>query len=599
MGCFLSKCRSSLINKNEAIPPVTRVQRIDKTNNNGIERVPRLNLESLDEPAPTKHGNAQRQMRPPPPAPSSSPPQSILSPKPILTGPPTPENGKLPFDVHFAEDLSPVSDIQPCTSKHYKQGEKQSSLTVSDVMVKPALHRTHSTRREEELSIEELDTDIDDYSRLSINRYRDGSGRFNPSTTDILLPARKHVDHNVVPDNTSKVSKKVLITEPVENKSKESNKKSRRKDTPIPKHLRINNGSIPRIIKRPGDNFNKILEHKSEVPNLNVRSNDRELKDLKEASKGSDQVNVHDANNATKDNISINVYTYNFYNENKQDTHNHDEDDEISKLLDNSIDNSIDKPEGKTFTDTHKENNDDSTTILSATPHRMFDNESEKKRQTRKRKRGIKKRNEHIPGKIDDTGTARTLSTALRRRPDSVCSNLTTDSKQSLDSIDNLNNSYDMDANPLGRRTLETSSTPIGFKSFMVDAEGEPAEIVDLEAEGDDPANDSWLENDKPQDVDAWYGVKPYEVVANTSIHDGGVIQAVESGPSSNDKITKQKLLYSRFARRPQSDYVARGMGKPPLPPGAVQKIRPVSDTGQRSQFNSSRYFTTDLDIHW
>jgi hypothetical protein len=37
---------------------------------------------------------------------------------------------------------------------------------------------------------------------------------------------------------------------------------------------------------------------------------------------------------------------------------------------------------------------------------------------------------------------------------------------------------------------------------------------------------------------------------------------------------------------------------KPPLPPAAELKTRPVSETVRKSNYASSSFYTTDLDIH-
>ena len=70
------------------------------------------------------------------------------------------------------------------------------------------------------------------------------------------------------------------------------------------------------------------------------------------------------------------------------------------------------------------------------------------------------------------------------------------------------------------------------------------------------------------------------------------------SGSSTSDVFTKQKLLYSRFERRPYSETVLRLAGRPPLPPETTNTVaRPVSEKVRRAQAYS-RYFTPDVDLY-
>ena len=71
----------------------------------------------------------------------------------------------------------------------------------------------------------------------------------------------------------------------------------------------------------------------------------------------------------------------------------------------------------------------------------------------------------------------------------------------------------------------------------------------------------------------------------------------IPSGPSTSDINTKQKLLYSKYERRPYSESVLRLAGRPPLPPDTSSNAnRPVSEKVRRAQ-TYSRYFTPDLDL--
>lgn len=167
MGCLFSKSRSSLIHKNGGMPPKSSVHRLDRTNNNGIVRVPK----SSHGPADTadKNGHVILRIKPSPPGPPPSPP--LTSPRPILTGPPTPEDEK---QVQYSERFRPVTPVKS-KNLNISSSDQQKSLTVSDVRLKPSilnLRRTSSTRREEDLSLEDLNSDMEDDSRLRLVNIR-------------------------------------------------------------------------------------------------------------------------------------------------------------------------------------------------------------------------------------------------------------------------------------------------------------------------------------------------------------------------------------------------------------------------------------------
>ena len=72
----------------------------------------------------------------------------------------------------------------------------------------------------------------------------------------------------------------------------------------------------------------------------------------------------------------------------------------------------------------------------------------------------------------------------------------------------------------------------------------------------------------------------------------------IPSGSSTSDRYTKQKLLYSKYERRPYSESVLRLAGRPPLPPETSPNVaRPVSEKVRRAQAYS-RYFTSDMDLY-
>lgn len=237
-------------------------------------------------------------------------------------------------------------------------------------------------------------------------------------------------------------------------------------------------------------------------------------------------------------------------------------------------------------------------------PNTLYEKELEKSRLSRKRKRTRNKKADYTPrlkhrDKTQDTVPERLLKRTLNIRPSSGTSTWTTDSKISFGSTDSLT-IIDSD---MAKETktdrysyINSGTIPINFKQFTP---GANTELVDLEDEGEDINNDSLLtdEQDQTEQLDVWFGMKPYEVFTSTGERDTGVVKTVASGPSSSECNTKQKLMYSRFARRPQSESVLRRAAKPPLPPGSELKIRPTSETVRRPHA-FSKHFTTDLDIH-
>lgn len=145
---------------------------------------------------------------------------------------------------------------------------------------------------------------------------------------------------------------------------------------------------------------------------------------------------------------------------------------------------------------------------------------------------------------------------------------------------------------------LTCTTTPISYNSVMTD---EATEIVDME---DDTGEDDSLKpsgQTKVNNFDAWLGIKPYNVISSSHQKDSDSSvnsrQMFAIGPSTSELNTKQKLLYAKYARRPKSESILDGRGKPPLPPTADLKRRPASDTMRKSQ-GFSRYFASDVDMH-
>ncbi|KAH3777316.1 hypothetical protein DPMN_178756 [Dreissena polymorpha] len=210
-----------------------------------------------------------------------------------------------------------------------------------------------------------------------------------------------------------------------------------------------------------------------------------------------------------------------------------------------------------------------------------------------------------------------TPDVALQSRPTSGVSTWTANSRETLNSRNATQAStpfgstdtlhiFDMDGTDAGAPYelqlyphLQTRVTPISFNGL---ADDYPKGIIDLEDTDHQAGNgsdDSWLDANKFT-FDAWYGMKPYNVMGSSSRKDSDAhvpnSDPVASGPTSSSLQTKQKLLYSRFARRPQSDSVLRMRGRPPLPPGNDVHLRPTSETQRKIQ-TFCRNFASDLDI--
>lgn len=350
--------------------------------------------------------------------------------------------------------------------------------------------------------------------------------------------------------------------------------KSRRKDTPIPHHM------IPTKKTSKGSTINMILEDVVFESKDEIIIIADEIDEISEANHNNSRRDFSGNQNETSNDTNTNIGI----------------DDNVSIMKQEKNNRGVSSP-----ADINVQTDD--TFARAMTPKRLFEDELEKKRQKRKRKHVANTKPDYLPGKLNDKENASPLPSLFNPRPFSGASNCTLDSRQSYGSNVTLN-SFKVEntsptPNPDQYSYIQNNSTPISFKSFAIDIHGEKAEIIDIEGGDGDPNNDSWLEDDKPhseKQMDAWYGVKPYEVMKSAGEYDKGMISEVPGSHASNDK-TKQKLLYSRFSRRPQSESVLRGLGKPPLPPGALKKFRPASDTGRRT-LNNSRYFTTDLDIH-
>lgn len=187
-------------------------------------------------------------------------------------------------------------------------------------------------------------------------------------------------------------------------------------------------------------------------------------------------------------------------------------------------------------------------------------------------------------------------------RPVSRTSLWTMNSKQ-LGSNDSLHSfrmedtTDNVEANSVAQQYsyLNSNATPISFKTVTMEG---PTDIIDIEDDDADFPSDT---EQKSNVFDPWLGVKPYNVTGSSNPNDSYSSlhgrPLFESGTSTSEIYTKQKLLYAKFARRPKSETILDVNGKPPLPPDVELRKRPASDTVRNTQY-FSRYFSSDLDLH-
>ncbi|XP_052783361.1 uncharacterized protein LOC128219576 [Mya arenaria] len=597
MGCFLSLFDRKTTH-------VHRATSFTTAHSNGIARVPRLDLSTVSENRTRKRrrhkaggqddidGDLVMRLRPPPPPPRSTTPRSptpertFLSPRPLPTCPPTPLGERPSLVVQYVEDLEPVmqevpDEIPVCTAASTNHSNTVSISNVSvygnstrDLTQPYGLKKTWSSRNDD-LLIEELDTEVEDHSRLSKTRHTFGKEeRINPIATDILLPRIK---------GDAPVSK---IT--VENQKLFENQAKSKDFT--------GNENIP--AEHLGEPENKLMSTmtpktvlQGSTPGIpNVRS-------LANGRSGSKRLPIND-NDVS--NAYLNVYK-----------------EEIIKPQSDltAMNSTIQDRIGEQTADEHSKiasvmltNKTETKSVPSGT---LYESELKRSRESRKRKRGPKRsKPDYTPrpqevSKIRHTGHSIELNGKSRIRRDSAKtgSTLTLDGKMSLGSNDSLY-SFDIEKfnkeNDQANQTysyVRTGTTPINFKGLTDD---DKANIIDIEDDDfNDSGDDSWLES-KPSEekFDAFYGMKPYTVLGSTNLNDSDRRRSDSpaSGPSTNALSTKQKLLYSRFNRRPYSETVLPSNNRPPLPPGKDIKIRPASETQRKTQ-TFSRYFASDFDV--
>ena len=404
------------------------------------------------------------------------------------------------------------------------------------------------------------------------------TSKFNPVTTDILLPRRKETP-------PAQTTQQRNIDNTAENKTtKDSAPAFVRKDTPYPgKGVPITKLEVMQKSK----DHSVILE-KDEMTNLN-------RKDLP-----SNQAKII---NVTKTKPNSNLLSRMSPSPIKQETLENKE-THLHRHM---------KDRPGTLSDIHVHTDDmeiKSESHLVQMPKTLYEQDLENTRLARKRKRTKNRQSDYTPQQSDvgalnvkdnDVVVEGTLK-SLKGRPDSGTSVWTMDSKKVFGSTDTLR-SVGMepwsDSLADNYPHIKAGMTPVSFRTF--DESADISLYMYIHNYGH-LNNDSWLSDDQPagkeQSFDEWYGVKPYKTVSSVGKRDTGVIKNNESGPSSSELSTKQKLIYSRFARRPQSESLPRMIKKPPLPPGTQLRTRPVSDTVRKPNHASSTFFTTDLDIH-
>ncbi|XP_045201307.2 uncharacterized protein LOC123554930 [Mercenaria mercenaria] len=591
MGCLFSKKSLSTSAFGDRSAASTRVQHIRNSTSNGILRVRKSNETASDTEYDTitDHTNKPHQLRmkPPPLAPPPSPPSPITSQCQDITEPPTPEDERPALHVQYAEDLQPASPLQSVEISPVKESKNSSSdmtpddknsrsretlddkhrsrVSVSNVTLKPNMNGVRGAPMPlKDLSIEELDTEMDEFNRFRGTRYQSRKEeRLNPVTTDILLPRRKEVQ-SVKLDIVNK-------TDNVANNTAKDNATTfSRRDTPYPNTNILKHEFKPKDVEIKEMSDNAPPDSNDEVPSIKLENEKLTIANL-------DVTNTRDEKVVTFD-MSKHIET--------RDSRR-------------KSDNIKDRP--GTLTDihvqtTHELDTENHSTTCQKT---LYEQDLDKVRKSRKRKRTRNRQSDYTPRSVtiafkdnDKNRFFERSLASLKGRPNSGTSTWTSGSKNSLGSTDTLH-SFDMETNVEAKQDrysyIHSGTTPVSFRNVS----DENTEIIDLEDNGD-LNDDSWLSEEpiqKEEQFDAWYGMKPYKVMPNAGRKDAGVVQAYTRGPSSSELRTKEKLMYSRFARRPQSESVLRNRGKPPIPPGTQLKKRPVSDTVRK-------YFTTDLDIH-
>ena len=223
------------------------------------------------------------------------------------------------------------------------------------------------------------------------------------------------------------------------------------------------------------------------------------------------------------------------------------------------------------------------TRVLSPLPKEMYQKELEKVRMNRKRKRYPRRNPDDTPRvpKPNDTEAMGYLGSNVIFRDKQKSSRGSTPMPFDLSSTESLRGNDSMFSENSDMTLLDKSNEfvvdSVVFKDNTVEKD---IDIFSLDSV--EEANNRFF-SDKKNDLIR--GDLPFQ-------------SDLQSGSSTSDVYTKQKLLYSRFERRPYSETALRLAGRPPLPPEDSKTVaRPVSEKVRRAQAYS-RYFTPDVDLY-
>ena len=248
------------------------------------------------------------------------------------------------------------------------------------------------------------------------------------------------------------------------------------------------------------------------------------------------------------------------------------------------------KDENKTLQDINVSGSSESnlrasveTRVLSPLPKELYQKELEKVRMNRKRKRYPRRNPDDTPRvpKPNDTEAMGYLGSNVIFRDKQKSSRGSTPMPFDLSSTESLRGNDSIFSENSDMALLDKSNEfvvdSVVFRDNTVERD---IDIFSLDSV--EEANNRFF-SDKKNDLIR--GDLPFQ-------------SDLQSGSSTSDVYTKQKLLYSRFERRPYSETALRLAGRPPLPPEDSKTVaRPVSEKVRRAQAYS-RYFTPDVDLY-
>ena len=217
------------------------------------------------------------------------------------------------------------------------------------------------------------------------------------------------------------------------------------------------------------------------------------------------------------------------------------------------------------------------TRVLSPLPKELYQKELEKVRMNRKRKRYPRRNPDDTPRvpKPNDTEAMGYLGSNVIFRDKQKSSRGSTPMPFDLSSTESLRGNDSIFSENSDMALLDKSNEFVADSVVFRDNTVE-RDIDIFSLDSVEEANNRFF-SDKKNDLIR--GDLPFQ-------------SDLQSGSSTSDVYTKQKLLYSRFERRPYLETALRLAGRPPLPPEDSKTVaRPVSEKVRRAQAYS-RYFT-------